>query len=69
MGARARLADIPGPLPDAAGLLHLMGQDKKVVDGQLRFILTRGIGDAFVSADVPPEAVLDVLGEALAARG
>ncbi len=61
MGMKVDLADIPGDLPDAEALLALMGQDKKVVDGQLRFILARGIGDAFVTADVPPGAVLDVL--------
>ncbi len=68
MGAKVDLADIPGDLPDAAGLLHLMGQDKKVVDGKLRFILARGIGEAFVAGDVPQEAVLAVLNDALAAR-
>jgi 3-dehydroquinate synthase len=60
------LSDIPGELPGADGLLALMGQDKKVVDGQLRFILARGIGQAFVTADVPAEAVRAVLDEALA---
>ena len=29
-----------------------MGQDKKVVDGRLRFVLARDIGQAFVSDDV-----------------
>jgi 3-dehydroquinate synthase len=63
---KARLGDIPGALPDAPGLLDLMGQDKKVVAGQLRFILARGIGKAFVTADVPKEAVLELLEDALA---
>ncbi len=61
MGMKTDLADIPGDLPGAEVLLGLMGQDKKVVAGQLRFILARGIGDAFVTGDVPPETVLDVL--------
>jgi 3-dehydroquinate synthase len=68
MGMKTDLADIPGELPDAAGLLELMAQDKKVVDGQLRFILARGIGDAFVTSDVPQEAVLTLLEDALAGR-
>ncbi|MEM9395419.1 MAG: 3-dehydroquinate synthase [Pseudomonadota bacterium] len=68
MGMKVDLRDIPGDLPDADALLALMGQDKKVIDGQLRFILARGIGDAFVSADVPGDAVLGVLGDALAER-
>ncbi len=69
MGLRTDLADIPGDLPDAAALLALMGQDKKVVDGTLTFILARGIGAAFVTRDVPAEAVRSLLEEALAGRG
>jgi len=68
MGMKAGLGDVPGELPDADGLLALMGQDKKVVDGRLRFILTRGIGRAFVADDVPPETVRELLAEALAER-
>ncbi|EDZ45313.1 3-dehydroquinate synthase [Rhodobacterales bacterium Y4I] len=61
MGMKTDLADIPGDLPGAESLLELMGQDKKVVAGQLRFILARGIGEAFVTGDVPPDQVLSVL--------
>lgn len=66
MGMKVDLSDIGGDLPDAAGLLALMGQDKKVVDGQLRFILTRAIGAAFVAKTVPKDAVMALLGAALA---
>lgn len=69
MGMKTDIADIPGDLPDAEGLLHLMGQDKKVVQGTLRFILARGIGTAFITSDVPGEAVRGVLQDALAGRG
>jgi 3-dehydroquinate synthase len=68
MGMKTDLGDIPGDLPDADGLLRLMAQDKKVVDGRLRFILARGIGRAFVAGDVPPETVAAVLRDALALR-
>lgn len=68
MGMKVDLADIEGELPDADGLLALMGQDKKVVDGQLRFILARGIGEAFIAADAPKDVVRQLLIEALAAR-
>jgi 3-dehydroquinate synthase len=63
MGMVARLREIPGTLPGADVLLDYMGQDKKVVDGRLRFILARGIGRAFVSGDVPRESVLRLLHE------
>lgn len=68
MGMKTDLADIEGDLPDAGVLLDLMGQDKKVVDGQLRFILARRIGAAFVTADVPRAAVHDLLSDALSAK-
>lgn len=68
MGMKTDLSDIDGSLPDAETLLELMSQDKKVVDGQLRFVLARSIGEAFVTADVPQEVVLSVLQDALADR-
>jgi 3-dehydroquinate synthase len=68
MGTKVDLADIAGDLPDAAALLALMGQDKKVVDGKLRFILARGIGQAFVADDVPGDLVMEVLAEGLRSR-
>ncbi|QEU08836.1 3-dehydroquinate synthase [Paracoccus yeei] len=49
MGLPSRIAQIPGDLPDDAALIALMGQDKKVQDGKLRFILARGIGQSFVT--------------------
>jgi 3-dehydroquinate synthase len=68
MGMKVDLADIPGDLPGAEALVALMGQDKKVIDGRLRFILARGIGQAFVAEDVPGDAVLRLLQDALAGR-
>jgi 3-dehydroquinate synthase len=65
MGMKTDLSDIGGDLPGAEALLTLMGQDKKVIDGKLRFILARGIGQAFVAEDVPPEVVVQVLKDAL----
>ncbi|MEM9757354.1 MAG: 3-dehydroquinate synthase family protein, partial [Pseudomonadota bacterium] len=55
------ISKIPGDLPDAPALLALMQQDKKVVGGQMRFVLARGIGAAFVTGDVPPDQVRVVL--------
>ena len=65
MGMKVDMTDIPGDLPDAEQLLMLMGQDKKVLDGKLRFILARGIGDAFITSDVPKDMVLDLLRDGL----
>jgi 3-dehydroquinate synthase len=69
MGMKTDLADIPGDLPDAEGLIALMAQDKKVLDGQMRFILAHGIGAAFVTSDVPRAVLKSTLEEALRARG
>ena len=68
MGMKKDLADIPGDLPDADGLMALMAQDKKVIDGKLRFILARGIGDSFVTDEVDPDQVRAVMRDALAGR-
>jgi shikimate kinase/3-dehydroquinate synthase len=45
----------------AATLLGHMRRDKKMRDGALHFVLARGIGQAFTSADVAPDAVLELL--------
>ncbi|MGE0418567.1 MAG: 3-dehydroquinate synthase, partial [Acetobacteraceae bacterium] len=47
----------------AATLVGHMKHDKKVQDGALKFVLARGIGQAFTSADVPEEAVVELLRE------
>ena len=65
MGMKVDISDIGGDLPGAEALLDLMAQDKKVQDGKLRFILARGIGDAFITSDVPRDAVLNLLRDAL----
>lgn len=61
MGMKTNLRDIPGDLPNADALLDLMSQDKKVINGQLRFILAHDIGSSFVTSEVEPYDVLDVL--------
>jgi len=53
VGLPTRIADISGEKPDVETLMRLMGQDKKVRQGQLTYILARAIGDAFVAHDVP----------------
>ncbi len=68
LGIAADPGAIAGPLPDADGLIALMAQDKKVRDGQLRLILARAIGAAFIAEDVDRRALAEVLAQALAAR-
>ncbi|MBA85585.1 3-dehydroquinate synthase [Thalassobius sp. S69A] len=68
MKMKVDLSDIPGDLPSADDLIALMGQDKKVVDGKIRFIMARGIGQAFVTQDVDLSIVRNVLAEALETR-
>ncbi|MFQ5763736.1 MAG: 3-dehydroquinate synthase [Rhodospirillales bacterium] len=45
----------------AAGLIELMGQDKKVRAGSLALVLVRGIGEAFVTRDVDSDALAQAL--------
>jgi 3-dehydroquinate synthase len=46
-------------------LIDIMSHDKKASGGKLNFILARGIGDAFVTSDVPEELVREVLRDSL----
>jgi 3-dehydroquinate synthase len=66
MGMKRDLADIPGPLPDADGLMALMEQDKKVLAGRMAFVLVRDIGDAFLTRDAELDVVRRVLADRLA---
>jgi 3-dehydroquinate synthase len=68
--ARAHLQrlGLPGRIGQASNrpfpvdaLLSAMGRDKKVENARLKFVLVRGIGEAFVSGDVPEAAVRAVL--------
>jgi 3-dehydroquinate synthase len=58
--SRARL---PVTAPDLGSgrYLELMGHDKKVEAGRLRFVLLKRIGEAFVSADIPSAALDEIL--------
>ncbi len=67
MGMKKDISDISGELPDADGLIRLMGQDKKVSDGKIAFILARGIGQAYVEKHVDMAVVKAVLEDALQA--
>jgi shikimate kinase / 3-dehydroquinate synthase len=65
-GLPSRINDIPGGRANPDDLVRLMGQDKKVLKGQLTFILVKGIGQAFVSRDVQPETVRAFLARQIA---
>jgi shikimate kinase/3-dehydroquinate synthase len=56
VGLPGRIADLP-----AERLLGHMKQDKKMRDGKMTFVLTRGIGKAFTSRDVPEALVRQTL--------
>ncbi len=61
VGLPTAIADIPGSRASADELVAHMAHDKKVADGKLTFILLRGLGQAFVTRDVPLDAVKTVL--------
>ena len=65
VGLPWRLGDVPGGLPDAETLFGFIAQDKKVSRGALTFILTRGVGQAFIARDVPASEVVAFLTENL----
>lgn len=67
-GLPTSITDIPGGTASPDELIRLMGQDKKVRDGRLTFILVRDIGQAFVTQDVATDAVRTMLAEEIAGR-
>ena len=76
VAAHFRAVGLPseaGALPairwEPPALIERMKRDKKVRDGRMTFVLTRGIGRAFLSQDVPPEALGDLLDQAFGAEG
>ena len=66
VGLPTAIADIPGPHLTVETLMEHIGQDKKVARGKLTFILTRGIGQAFIARDVPRAEVVEFLLEKVA---
>jgi 3-dehydroquinate synthase len=57
------------PALDTERFLDLMGHDKKVEGGRIRFVLLKRIGEAFVSGEVPHAALVEVLGAGKAHAG
>jgi len=61
IGLPSTIGEIAGTRAGADELIGHMAHDKKVTDGKLTFILLRGLGQAFVTRDVPIQAVKEVL--------
>ena len=62
-GLPTNLNAMKAQLHDADTMLGFIAQDKKVTRGALNFILTRGIGQAFIARDVPASEVRSFLVE------
>ncbi len=67
VGLPTDLSGLRERLPDAAGLLAFMRQDKKAKQGRLVFVLVRDIGEAFLAADVEENELLAFLQDELEA--
>ena len=61
VGLPTTIGDIPGGPMLADALMEHISQDKKASGGALTFILTKGIGGAFVAKDVDPAPLLHFL--------
>lgn len=61
VGLPADIRDIEGPRTTAEALIAHMYQDKKASGGTLTFILTEGIGKAFVARKVDPQKLQSFL--------
>jgi 3-dehydroquinate synthase len=67
VGLPTSLRDVVRPRWSARNLVDHMHQDKKVRDGRLTFVLTRGIGDAFIERGVDAREVRRLLEGEIAA--
>lgn len=70
--ALIKRAGLPASAPanmKEADFLNLMAVDKKNVDGQLRLVLLRALGDAFVTDGAKPEHLRQTLGAFLREAG
>lgn len=65
VGLPCELDEIPGEPLREDELMEYIAQDKKVARGALTFILTHGIGKAFIARDVPTSEVRAFLSEAM----
>lgn len=63
VGLPTQLSEIPGDALNPDELMEHIAQDKKVTRGALTFILTHGIGKAFIANDVPSAEVHAFLSE------
>jgi 3-dehydroquinate synthase len=63
IGLPTEIRHIDGGPPAVDLLMHHIAQDKKVRQGQLTFILTHGIGKAFIADNIPAEMVTEFLHE------
>ena len=68
VGLPVKIGDVPDGVPPIDRLMELIAQDKKVKRGQLTFILVRGIGKAFVEANVEAADVRAFLAEKIAQK-
>lgn len=65
IGLRTRPQQVSGYDWNVDDLVSRMASDKKVMNGKLTFILARRIGDAFVTQDVPVDALRETVRAAL----
>jgi len=65
VGLPTKTSQVEGGVPGVDVLMDLIAQDKKVKRGKLTFILSRGIGAAFVASDVDPDSVRSFIAQQL----
>jgi len=58
-------ANLPTEIPDleVAKIIQAMKHDKKILQGKLRFALPKSIGDVFITDEVSPSLIEQVLGD------
>ena len=65
VGLPVAIADVAGPGWSSSALISHMRQDKKSLDGDLRFVLVRRIGEAFVRGAIDEALLREILESSL----
>ena len=66
-GLPTHAAQIPSFATSEDKLLELMAKDKKATNAAITFILVNGIGESFITSDIPQDVLLSVIKDSLLA--
>ena len=61
VGLPTDVSAIRSHLPDAAGLVEIMRQDKKAEAGRINFVLVKDVGNAYIDRTIEEDGLVKFL--------